>query len=102
MLTTLFLLAMALLLSRETNAQAVPSSVKREIGRQLSCETRNKDISSVKLGPGKSGYSGQCAGGGEAVLYEKTQRGITKIFEDSTQMNGSMSLGKKAIADITK
>lgn len=84
------------LCASDATAQSVPASVKREIGRQLSCDQGNRDISAVKLGPVKRGYSGQCAGGGEAVLYEKTAVGITKIFEDSTQMNGSMFLGKKA------
>ena len=80
----------------KSHAQTVPASVKREIGKKLSCDQANKDIAAVKLGPAKRGYSGQCGGGGEAVLYEKTARGMTKIFEDSTQMNGSMSLGNKA------
>ncbi len=90
-----FVLAILIFVSL-SHAQSVPASVKREIAKQLSCDQANKEISAVKLGPAKRGYSGQCGGGGEAVLYEKTASGITKIFEDSTQMNGSMFLGKNA------
>lgn len=86
----------SLLLSFEMNAQSIPASVKREIGSQLSCEERNKDIVATKIGPAKNGYVAQCGGGGEAVVFEKTPQGIKKIFESETQMNGSIGLGKKA------
>lgn len=79
----------------ETRAQVVSVAVKQEIRKQLSCERSQQEIESVKLGPGKDGFMGTCNGGGEAVLYEKSGRGIKKVLESSTQMNGSMQLGKK-------
>lgn len=80
----------------ETPAQSVPQSVKREISKQLSCKIANMDISSVKIGSGKSGYIGKCNDAYIVFLYEKTARGIKKLYEGESQMNGSISLGKKA------
>lgn len=77
------------------SAQTVPVSVKREISNQLSCGgTQYDDITVVRLGPGKRGYIGQCALGGNAFIWEKTARGINRIFTGETQMNGGISIGK--------
>lgn len=57
--------------------------------------TQYDDIISVRLGPGKNGYIGQCTLGGNAFIWEKTKSGIKRIFTSERQMNGGISLTKK-------
>jgi hypothetical protein len=87
----------------ETNAQAVPASVKREIIGQLkksgSCQSEyfQFSVEAVRIGPRKRGFIGDCRyGGGISVVYEAKPNGLKKLFQIEVGMNGGFSVGDKA------
>lgn len=87
------LLLFGTLVAMETRAQTIPTSVRRSIERQISCDEKIS-IQAKKIGPQKRGYFVECnyPGGGDAYVFENTR----KLFRGERGMNGGITLSKTA------
>jgi hypothetical protein len=81
-------------------AQAVPAQVEKEeviaaLKKQGDCTEQgtNFSVERVNIGPGKLGFIGTCDG--VSYVFEKTSRGLIRLFQADTGMSGGLLLSKK-------